>query len=233
MQDIVSKRQANAAQDTAFLEGIDYVEIVDIQLAPLIPKEHSTKPVCRHEFRDEPDEDPIILEKVFRTHGYPELRGYSGLEISDEQLVEIAVDDEPVVQVPPDVFGIEETSPKGTDAELVLEEQEEEEDVADIGSSPAPSPQATATATEGETDSESGDEDEYEKEEKEEQNEVERIRNRLEVLETTRYEQMKDVENAKNEEMRARLQARVHKMDEDIEGIQRQIAELEKRVNLI
>jgi transcription initiation factor TFIID subunit 7 len=221
MRDIVSKRQANAAQDTAFLEGIDYLEIVEIQVAALISKDDNTKPVCRHEFHDEAEEDPIILEKVFRTHGYPELRGYSGLEISDEQLAEIAVDDEPVVQVPPDVFGVEEPSPKGTDIELVLEE-EEEEDVADIGSSPAPSPQAIAT--EGETESESDDEDE----EEEEQNKVELLRNRLEVLETTRCKQMKEVENGRNEEMRARLQARVHKMDEDIEAIKRQIAEFEK-----
>jgi hypothetical protein len=35
---------------------------------------------------------------------------------------------------------------------------------------------------------------------------------------------MKDVEDARNEEMRARLQARVEKMDEDIEGTKRQIA---------
>jgi TATA-binding protein-associated factor Taf7 len=113
---------------------------------------------------------------------------------------------------------------------LVLEEeqeQEEEEDVADIGSSPAPPPQATATKgeTEGETESESGDEEE---EEEEEQNEVEILRNRLEVLETKRYKQMKDVENARNEGMRARLQTRVDGMDEDIEGIKLQIAELEK-----
>jgi flagellar motility protein MotE (MotC chaperone) len=229
MRDIVNKRQPNAAQDTAFLEGIDDCQIVEIQLAALISKEHSTKPVCRHEFHDEADEDPIILEKVLRTHGYPELRGDSGLEISDEQLAEIAIDDEPVVQVPPDVCCLEETSPRGTEVESVLEE--EEEDVADIGSSPAPSPQATAPEgeTEGETESESGDEDEKEEEEQEqEQNEVEQLLNRLEVLETTRYKQMKDVENARNEEMRVRLQARVDKMDEDIEGIKRQIAKLEK-----
>jgi hypothetical protein len=184
MPDIISKRQAKAAQDTVFLEPIDSWEIVEIQSAALISKEHSTKPVCRHQLHDEPDEDPIMLQKVLRTHGYPELRGYSGLEISDEQLAEMAVDDEPVAQVPPDVFRVEQTSPKGTDAELVLEEEHEqeqkEEDVADIGSSPAPSPQATAT--ERETESESGDEDEEEEEQEQNELEFERLRNRLEEI---------------------------------------------------
>jgi hypothetical protein len=39
---------------------------------------------------------------------------------------------------------------------------------------------------------------------------------------------MKDVENARNVEMRARSQVRVHKIDEDIEGIKRKITELGK-----
>ena len=46
------------------IDGIQYWEMVEIQLAALLSKEKTAKPVCRQEFLDEPDVDPVILEKI-------------------------------------------------------------------------------------------------------------------------------------------------------------------------
>jgi transcription initiation factor TFIID subunit 7 len=241
MRDIVSKRQAKtehakSLQDATLLEGIDYWEIVEIQLAALVSKEHTAKPVCRHEFHEEPDEDPVILEKVLRTHGHPELRGYSGVDISDEELSEIVAEDDPIIEIPKELFAREERKEEEVEIEVEFPQQvrsEEEEDIElelELGSSPTPSPQVTATEgeTEGETESESEDENENEEEEDEEESELDNMKKRLEVLEKTRYGQQKNADNARNEEARARMMVQIRKLDEQIETLKQQIAAFER-----
>jgi transcription initiation factor TFIID subunit 7 len=233
MRDIVSKRQAKtehakSQQDANLLEGIDYWEIVEIQLAALVSKEHSAKPVCRHEFHEEPDEDPVLLEKVLRKHRFPEplantdFRGYSGFDIPDEELEEVAPDDEPIVQIPPEVFGPVDVSPKEEEVDITVSE---EEDSVEIGSSPAASSQITATEgdTEADTESESIEEDE-----EEEENKVDDLKSQLEVLVSTRHRMIENAENARNEDVKAKYMVTVQNLDERIESFRRQIAELEQ-----
>jgi transcription initiation factor TFIID subunit 7 len=194
-QDILAKRQSKRDyfrdnQDTDLLNGIDYWDIVELQLLALASKKDTQKPVCRFEFHDEPDVDPEVLEKVLRAHGRDDLRGYSGRVISDEELAQIGEEHEPIVRVPPEILR-EWSAPAPEKAEAIevqvepepdieAEESEleiplppvlgagagEEEETVESESSPAQESQVTSSARESESEEE---EDEYGSEEEEDE----------------------------------------------------------------
>ena len=124
---IVSKRlakqeSARASQpDNNSLEGIDYWEMVEIQLYALLSKDKSTKPYCRHEFLEEPDIDADELEKILRRNGREEFKGYSGTDIPDEEIFSTSNENDPIVQIPKEV--LDEMVPKDEN-----EKEEENED---------------------------------------------------------------------------------------------------------
>jgi transcription initiation factor TFIID subunit 7 len=127
--DIVAKRQArqeaakSAQAEGNPLEGIEYWEMVEIQLAALLSKDKSAKPICRHEFLEEPDVDPVILEKVLRRAGRHEFKGYSGQMIDDADIDKMSPENEPIVKIPQEI--LRELAPKETHEKEDLSEEEE------------------------------------------------------------------------------------------------------------
>jgi transcription initiation factor TFIID subunit 7 len=185
-QDILAKRQSKRDyfrdnQDTDMLNGIDYWDIVELQLLALASKKDTQKPVCRFEFHDEPDVDPEVLEKVLRTRGRDDLRGYSGRVIPDDELAQIGEEHEPVVRVPPEILR-EWSAPAPEKAEIDADAEEseleiplplvaeagatEEEEIVESESSPAQESQGTSSARDSDSDEE---EDEYGSEEEEDE----------------------------------------------------------------
>ena len=105
---IVSKRLARQAAakdgqaDQGSLEGIEYWEMVEIQLSALLSKDRTAKPICRQQFLEEPDVDAVTLEKALRRAGMSQFKGYSGQEIDESELM--STENEPNVRVPPEVL---------------------------------------------------------------------------------------------------------------------------------
>lgn len=92
-KNIVEKRKAkqdlaknNDNDDGLSLDGIDYWEIVEIQLAKLLSKENQAKTVYRNEFLEEPEVDPEHLEKILRKHKGKSFIGYSGKDIPESEI---------------------------------------------------------------------------------------------------------------------------------------------------
>ena len=108
-QSIVDKRKAKqdsargVQSDGTSLDGIQYWEMVEIQLAALLSKEKTAKPICRQEFFEEPDIDPVTLEKILRRNKGPDFKGYSGREI-DESEIDVLSENEPVVHIPQEIL---------------------------------------------------------------------------------------------------------------------------------
>lgn len=89
--DIVAKRKTK--QETiaithheSFLDDVEYWDLAELQITSLMSKEKKLNRTQRKEILEEPDVDPVILEIVLRKNGYSEYKGYSGLEISQEEV---------------------------------------------------------------------------------------------------------------------------------------------------
>ena len=95
----VRREAAKGPEDD--VSGIDYWEMVEIQLAALLSKESTAKPVCRREILEEPDIDPVELEIVLRRKFGDKFKGYSGKDLSDGDIE--TPEFEPVVTIPPEL----------------------------------------------------------------------------------------------------------------------------------
>lgn len=154
---IVSKRLArqaaakDAQTDTGSLEGIEYWEMVEIQLSALLSKDRTAKPICRQQFLEEPDVDPVVLEKALRRAGFSQFKGYSGQEIDESELM--STESDPNVRIPPEILAQVAPEPQPQ------QEEEEEFEIPDIPDSPV-----STTPTQQEEESESEEEEEEEEE---------------------------------------------------------------------
>lgn len=82
-----TKQQAIAiTHHESFLDDIEYWDLAELQITSLMSKEKKLNKTQRKEIFEEPDIDPVILEKVLRKNGYSEYKGYSGVEISQEEV---------------------------------------------------------------------------------------------------------------------------------------------------
>ena len=156
---IVSKRLARQAAakdgqaDQGSLEGIEYWEMVEIQLSALLSKDRTAKPICRQQFLEEPDVDAVTLEKALRRAGMSQFKGYSGQEIDESELM--STENEPNVRVPPEVL-----------AQIAPDRAHEEEEEAieePVQTEPTSTPEPTSSGVE-EENSESEEEEEEEEE---------------------------------------------------------------------
>jgi transcription initiation factor TFIID subunit 7 len=173
--DIVSKRRVrqesvkNAQGDSNPLEGINYWEMVEIQLAALLSKDKTAKPICRHEFMEEPDVDPVILEKLLRRAGRHEFKGYSGQFIDEADIDKMSPENEPIVKIPQEI--LRELAPK-------REPERESDSDFDLGALDEVEPEAEAPTEEAEqheSSSEEADEEEEEEEASELRNEIAKL----------------------------------------------------------
>lgn len=88
--DIVIKRKTKQeaiaiTHHESFLNDVEYWDLAELHITALTTKEKKTQ---KKEIIEEPDIDPVILEKVLRKNGYYEYIGYSGTEISQDEVDE-------------------------------------------------------------------------------------------------------------------------------------------------
>jgi transcription initiation factor TFIID subunit 7 len=225
--DIVGKRQARqeAAKSqggpSGQLEGIEYWEMVEIQLAALLSKDKTAKPWRRQEFLQEPEVDPVVLEKVLRRNGYSEFKGYSGQEIDESEIDNVNPENEPIVRIPREV--LDELEP--------LEEREESEEgvmTFDIAGQsgeeeapppPPPPPPVVEEPKREEEEDESEDEDEASRE-------LSLLKQQMEVLRATLSHHQRSQETT-NSYMKEKRQAQEAELLAKIEAHQQKIAGLE------
>ena len=257
--DIIEKRKAKqesaraaSADSSSQIEGIEYWEMVEIQLAALLSKDKSAKPITRHEFFEEPEIDPVVLEKALRLKYGNDYKGYSGTIIDDSQLN--ATDTEPIVNIPPEILETLQPAPKSD------KEAEEEEDISDILSSmenaeeseteeeseESPNPESkesekessvpASQSTDAQKSAES-EKDEYysssgeyeEDEEEEEKNEkVRELKSHIKKLEKMIAEYETKLPTATNKSLKERYQSMINSSKEKIESLK---AEIEKAKN--
>lgn len=223
---IVSKRLARQAAvkdgqaDSESLEGIEYWEMVEIQLSALLSKDRTAKPICRQQFLEEPDVDAVTLEKALRRAGFSQFKGYSGQEIDESELM--STENEPNVRVPPELLA------------QVAPEQHEEEDVGDDFMPPRPqssTPEPASSA--GEESAEEGNEDEEEEEEEEEDELLVAIRQKEKELEMANVNIVEARNNIareqENQYLRDKYMAQVERMMERKRVIERQLEDLRRQ----
>ncbi|KAK8876299.1 transcription initiation factor TFIID subunit 7 [Tritrichomonas musculus] len=185
----LAKQEAARANqsESSSIEGIQYWEMVEIQLAALLSKEKTAKPVCRQEFLDEPDVDPVILEKILRRNGKSEFKGYSGTVIDDSEIEDFTNGDDPVVHIPEEI--VEEVIPTNTEEEKTAEsgeavvksgeaetnpsQTEETDDTFESTAAGSSASEETSAATSSaSSDNESNSDEEEEEEEEEEEQDL-------------------------------------------------------------
>jgi hypothetical protein len=219
-RDIVSKRQARqeAAKMQAGasnpLEGIEYWEMVEIQLAPLLSKDKTAKPICRQEFLEEPDIDPVILEKVLGKNGHPEFRGHSGQSIDESEIQCFDHENEPMVRIPREVLeGLGHSESEEEELAIPMPQQREEEEQDERpaqGEEPKPE----------EEEDESEDEDEVTRT-------ITSLMNKRDAL-TCSFQMAQRRQETSNAYMKGKVQAGLQTVQTKIDEIQRQIDELKK-----
>ncbi|EAY02933.1 hypothetical protein TVAG_040830 [Trichomonas vaginalis G3] len=157
--DILERRNAQrqsvrSSDSTNPIEGIEYWEMVEIQLAALLAKDKTAKPITRHEFFMEPDIDAGVLERALRLHVSPEYKGYSGQNIADDDLDKKGMDEDPIVHFPDEIL-----------EKFGENKEENSEESADNLSSAAPDSESTESESSSseESESESSYESENEK----------------------------------------------------------------------
>jgi transcription initiation factor TFIID subunit 7 len=228
-RDIVSKRQARqeAAKMQAGtsnpLEGIEYWEMVEIQLAALLSKDKTAKPICRQEFLEEPDIDPVILEKVLRKNGHPQFRGYSGQYIDESEIQCFDHENEPMVRIPREV--VEYIAP---------DDDEEEEDIAIPVTQHHHQQQRRREEEDNDDERPPQDEEprpEEEEDESEDEDEVTRtiadLVNKRDALKGA-LQMAQRTQERSNAYMKGKVQAGLQTVQAKIEDIQRQIDELKR-----
>lgn len=241
----LAKQEAARANqsESGSIEGIQYWEMVEIQLAALLSKEKTAKPVCRQEFLEEPDVDPVTLEKILRRNGKSEFKGYSGTNIDDSEIEGFTLDDDPVVHIPSEI--VNEVIPSNDEenatenAELLAKEEEIDiihspfEDTTADAEDTAETTAITSSASEDESAATSSSSDNDEEEEEEEEEDVDetekKIRNKKSEIEKLKanLERTKTfiAQSSKNELMISRLNQRI---EEFTESIKSKTEELEK-----
>jgi transcription initiation factor TFIID subunit 7 len=214
--DIVGRRQARQeaakSQGSAGqLEGIEYWEMVEIQLAALLSKDKTAKPWRRQEFLEEPDIDPVVLEKVLRRSGRPEFRGYSGQEIDDGEIDIVNPENEPLVRIPREV--LEELDPGA-----VVEDSEDVEPYFPPSQPAAEPPTPEPEPRREEEEDESEDEDEGARQ-------VSECRKQMEIFQATLAHCQRSQEST-NSYMRTKFQAQEAELQAKIGVLQGKINEL-------
>ena len=124
-----AKKESAIYETDSSIKGIDYWEIVEIQLNALLSKDKKSKPIVRHEFFEEPDVDAGHLERVLRKKFGDDYKGYSGTEISEKDLDE-DITSEPIIIIPDEL--IESINKKNKIVEnqnLIINEEESENEI--------------------------------------------------------------------------------------------------------
>ncbi|OHT16039.1 hypothetical protein TRFO_13531 [Tritrichomonas foetus] len=96
-KDIVMKRRSKQealaiSNHESYLSDVEYWDLAELQIAALMSKERDMKKNQKCEIFEEPDIDPVILEKILRKNGHIEFEGYSGKVISQEEVDEFEID---------------------------------------------------------------------------------------------------------------------------------------------
>lgn len=236
---IVSKRKmkqdAVRAQQSeqGSLDGIEYWEMVEIQLAALLSKEKSAKPICRQEFFEEPDIDPVTLEKILRRNGMDQYKGYSGTVIDDSEIDVLSPENEPVVHIPQEILselqpGSPEDKSKEENEELIIDEI--------IEPASTPSPVEVDTDTSQAEDVEPKDEEESESESSEEEDEEEddaisqqiaSLQRQMKTSEVQLANYRRTIQNQVNVMMKEKYEKMITNLEQRIKGFDEQIKKLQ------
>jgi transcription initiation factor TFIID subunit 7 len=221
--DIVGKRQARQeaakTQTSSQLEGIEYWEMVEIQLAALLSKDKTAKPWRRQEFLEEPDVDPVVLEKVLRRNGHHEFKGYSGQEIDDSEIDMVNPENEPLLRIPHEI--LDELAPGAEHERDHGPEEDEELDFEPPPVTTEPAPVVPAEeAKHDEEEDESEDEDDVTRQ-------MTELNKQMEVLQATLAHSQRAQEST-NSYMRSKKQVHEADLVSRIETIQQSIDELKK-----
>ena len=245
--DIFERRKARSnavnrkrSEEKAKIEGISYWEMVEVQLQVLLSKEKTAKPVCRKEFLEEPEEDPVILEKVLRSQSpefFEKFRGYSGQVISDDEIelyqAKTIREREPVLEIPSEIWQElkmseeQEEEIEMQDAERGSEEEsqraaEEEDDLEallnDID-------QEKETKSETSVSEASENEEEEEEEEDVDEATLREKERRLEMIKHAIGAAQSELQGTENEYQREKLRSRIANLSDEQAKLERQLAE--------
>ncbi|KAK8852964.1 transcription initiation factor TFIID subunit 7 [Tritrichomonas musculus] len=235
--------RANQSENSS-IDGIQYWEMVEIQLAALLSKEKTAKPVCRQEFMEEPDVDPVTLEKILRRNGKSEFKGYSGTNIDDSEIEDFTLGDDPVVHIPDEIVDEiippsnetnesenEELGPKEGELEHGIFKDISNTDAEDTAETTAATSSASEDESGGDTSSSSGNENEEEEEEEEETDETEskikELKTDIDKLNTNleRYKKYLK-EDAGNETMVNKLTKRIDQTQSHITSKKQELEKL-------
>jgi len=229
---IVLKRQIkrdsslNQERDSS-IQGIEYWEIVEIQIQALMAKDRRAKPIVRHEFFEEPDVDPITLEKVLRKKVSEEFKGYSGNEIDDIELQ----DSLPLINIPKEIVGeeiteeeeIDDENVKGIDLEEESQEEEESSSPTNINTTTSPETPKTLTQEE-QNEKEDEDVDEYEEEDdNEDRKRADLESKRDQIINNIKILQVK-LEKETNQNVISKLQDTIKKLKETVQSINKELS---------
>lgn len=244
--DIIFKREERRAgarqklaekEEASDLTGIDYWEMVEIQLAALLSKDRTAKPIYRREILDEPDVDPVELEKALRRKFGDMYKGYSGRDIPESELDTPSLDAS--VHIPQEL--IRELSKTGEssneeeqdmDLGIDLDAKSEDESGTNIDDEEFFSePRKESTdAMDEEESSDDDEEDSYEEEESTEEPSIESLKNDLMAVQVNRRsyeEQMRDA----NEVTKMKIGSTLERLRERERELQERIEELEAQKN--
>lgn len=237
-----SVRERNSDESNS-IEGIEYWEMVEIQLSALLAKDKQAKPITRHEFFLEPDIDPIVLEKVLRTNKGPQYKGYSGANIPDEDLIKTVTEQDPIVHfregileefqenkdqedlsdadllsqlssaAPDSGSSSEEESSSGEEESSSEQTEEEKESKQESEQSEQGSPKRESSAAQ-ESESESSSSDEEEEEEN-------NIDSQIAALEADLAARVKRLGETKNENLQAKLKEKITQLQGEIAALKK------------
>lgn len=232
-QDIARDQQQDS--EVGNLDGIEYWEMVEIQLHALLSKDGSAKPICRHEIFEEPDEDPVELEKALRRAGYSQYKGYSGQNIDDSE-IDATPSHEPIITIPDEI--IDEVAPQAAPASEDEDEEALDLDNLDLGgddlnfedhgdappaeeAEPAPEAEQRESANSSSDSSSESEEEEDDNEEDELATKMrarEHIVSSIENLERTLAEgRMNDLVATKTRRNLENMKAKLQQLDKEIE----------------
>jgi TATA-binding protein-associated factor Taf7 len=227
---IVAKRQARQEiarekNDGDALEGIDYWEMVEIQIAALMNKDKPPKPICHLEVLEEPDVDPVLLEKILISKGRHDLRGYSGQDLTDAQLELLPEELEGLaVPIPDEIlaeFSVRESPGSGAEEEEILSAvellPEGSEDAIVSGDE-----ESGSSSEEGEETNESESSDE----EDDPKAILHDIRQQKDILISAMRSKRREMEMAPNEFSKSKLAVALEKLEQQLADVEKREAEL-------
>ncbi|OHS96836.1 hypothetical protein TRFO_09726 [Tritrichomonas foetus] len=251
---IVSKRKAkqeaarNSQPEGSSLDGIQYWEMVEIQLAALLSKEKTAKPICRQEFLEEPDVDPQTLEKILRRNNHPEFKGYSGTVIDESEISVLSPENEPVVHIPAEI--VNEIAPDDEiDLSAIQNGQDNQDDLLiddtngssaedEISSNQASTGEGATTDTaesssasedDAQTSSSSYEEEEEEEEEDETQKQIKQVSSKIQLFENQLIQLKRQLMQNNNPVMKEKLSTKIEDHESKIAEMKAELAKLKEK----